>query len=103
MNIIEPSCLANIKQDEFVSKENCDIDRHSSNVHLSQSNTSKKFMDKFTQTFFKSMMNLSNRRFVEIINTSVNHDDKCLVFYRRSDELLPDEKNQDNHTVQYYE
>lgn len=91
---IEPSCLASIEQDvEFVLKENLDINRlHSSNMRLPQSDTSKKSTDEFTQTFFKSMIKLSNRRFIEIINISVNHDDKSLVFYCRSDELLPKEK-----------
>ncbi|XP_020277948.1 uncharacterized protein LOC109851854 [Pseudomyrmex gracilis] len=48
--------------------------------------------NKSVQTFFKYMINLSNRRFVEIINTPVNHEDKSLVFYCRSDESLSEEQ-----------
>lgn len=45
--------------------------------------------EKFTQTFFKYMMNMSNRQFVNTVNTHVDYNDKSLVFYCRSDELLP--------------
>lgn len=58
----------------------------------SKSITPKNSADKYVQTFFKFMINLSNRRFVEIINTPVDHADKSLVFYRHSDELLAEEK-----------
>lgn len=95
---VEPSCLTNIEQDDELILKNPD-ELHSSNMHLSQSDTSKKSTNKFTQTFFKSMINLSNRRFVKIINTFVNHDDKSLVFYCRSDELLQEGKNNDNDSV----
>lgn len=90
---VDPSCLANIEQDdEFILQENPDK-LYSSSVHLLQSDTSKRLTDKFVQTFFKSMINLSNRRFVEVINTSVSHDDKSLVFYCCPDELLQEEEN----------
>ncbi|XP_050462088.1 uncharacterized protein LOC126857049 [Cataglyphis hispanica] len=60
----EPACVESIEQDdELVLKENLDINRlYSSNMRLTQSDTSKKSTDEFTQTFFKSMIKLSNRR-----------------------------------------
>lgn len=58
------------------------------------------YQDKFTQTFFKAMTKLSNRRFVEIINTEVDHGDPTLIFYCPSYELLTsfreNEENIDN-------
>lgn len=96
---IDPSCLANTEQDdEFILQENPDK-LYSSSMHLPQSDTYKKLTNKFAQTFFKSMINLSNRRFVEIINISVSHDNKSLVFYCCFDELLQEEKNKVNDIV----
>ncbi|KAL2726765.1 hypothetical protein V1478_007043 [Vespula squamosa] len=58
------------------------------------------YRDKFTQTFFKAMTKLSNRRYVEIINMQVDHNDPTLVFYCPSYELLTsfheNEENIDN-------
>lgn len=41
----------------------------------------KKAFDKFTQTFFKYMKNLSNRRTMEIIKKNVDHSDESLIFF----------------------
>nr|KAF7427196.1 hypothetical protein H0235_006890 [Vespula pensylvanica] len=58
------------------------------------------YQDKFTQTFFKAMTKLSDRRFVQIINMQVDHDDPTLIFYCPSYELLTsfheNEKNMDD-------
>ncbi|XP_051169056.1 uncharacterized protein LOC127286609 isoform X3 [Leptopilina boulardi] len=47
----------------------------------------KKFYDKFTQTFFKYMKNLSNSRVMEIIKQNINHSDESLIFFCSEDNL----------------
>jgi len=42
----------------------------------------KELSDKFAQTFYKYMHNLSNRKFIDIINTPVDHEDRSLIFYQ---------------------
>jgi len=45
-------------------------------------NEDEEFADKFAQTFYKYMQNLSNRKFIDIINTPVDHEDRALIFYQ---------------------
>jgi len=42
----------------------------------------KELSDKFAQTFYKYMHNLSNRKFIDVINTPVDHEDRSLIFYQ---------------------
>ncbi|XP_032676686.1 uncharacterized protein LOC116846664 [Odontomachus brunneus] len=45
-------------------------------------------IDKYTQTYFKFMQNLSNKRCIEILNDPVDYRKEKYVFYRDSCEML---------------